>query len=525
MKTLTAIPRITLGLVSLSLALLLAFDLLLHLFPSDTETTRELRTRTANMLALQTVALLQTRDMRLIERTLAAVQARDADIVSIGLRRSDGTLVARAGEHYRLWKPPAADGRSTDAVSVGLMAEQVRWGDLEVQFKAVLQRPWKELLLRGPTLLLGLFSLCGGVLFFVYLRRMLQHLDPSGAVPERVRGAFDALTEGVLIVDPQEHVLLANQAFTTMGPEAERATLLGRKASSLAWMAPREAEGAIHDAKPWLTVMRTGTPLCDQPFEIGEPGGTRALVLINCSPLHDERRGVRGCLITVDDVTVLARTNEQLLEALGDLVASKRLLEMKNGELEDLANIDPLSGCLNRRAFNAGLAQLFAQPPQGGHALVCILADIDHFKRINDGYGHAVGDEAIQAIARILRSCVRHGDLVGRYGGEEFCIVISGMPLPRALEIAEVMRTRVAAERGIGQAGGHTVSMTASFGVSTLAFGARNEAQLVDQADQAMFQAKLAGRDRVVIYEPKAAELEFVAPASAPTPTFAENST
>ena len=206
---LTAIPRITLGLVSLSVALLLAFDMLLHLFPSDAQTTREQRTRAANMLALQTTALLPTRDMRLVERTLAAVQSRDTDIVSIGLRRNDGTLLARAGEHQRLWVEPGRGSDAAHAISVGLVAEQQRWGALEVNFKPTLQRPWQEWLLRGPTVLLLLFSIGGGLLFFVYLRRVLQHLDPSAAVPERVRAAFDALTEGVLIVDPGEHMLMA----------------------------------------------------------------------------------------------------------------------------------------------------------------------------------------------------------------------------------------------------------------------------------------------------------------------------
>ena len=498
---LSAIPRITLGLVSLSIGLLVAFDLLLHLFPSEADTTRELRTRQANSLAIQAAALVQAKDPRSIDRTLTAVQSRDPEIVSIGLRRADGALVSQAGEHLQRWVAPAAGSNSPNAMVIGIQSEQQRWGALEIAFRPIHQRPLAEWLLNGPTQLLALFSVSAGLLFFVYLRRMLQHLDPSAAVPERVRGAFDALTEGVLIVDPSEHILLANQSFQALGPEATRFELLGKKASALAWLAPVHAETGA-DATPWLTTMRTRQPVHGQSFEVKREGSASAKVVVNCSPLLDEQRGVRGCLITVDDVTALERSHEQLLEVLADLATSKEQLEIKNTELEDLANLDPLSGCLNRRAFYAGLAQLIARTTKHGGELICIMADIDHFKSINDRYGHAVGDEAIQRFAGILRSCVRQGDLVGRYGGEEFCIVVTDLSLDRALMLAETMRSRLAAERGVGSAAGHQVVMSASFGVTTLASGARSEAELVDQADRAMYIAKQSGRNRIVAFSP-----------------------
>ena len=131
------------------------------------------------------------------------------------------------------------------------------------------------------------------------------------------------------------------------------------------------------------------------------------------------------------------------------------------------------------------------------------MADIDHFKSINDRCGHAVGDEAIKRFAEILRACVREGDLVGRYGGEEFCIVVAGLDGQRAMQLAETMRQRLAAESGAGRTDGHPLTMSASFGVTTMFQGARNEAELVDQADQAMYMAKQSGRNRVVAFSPK----------------------
>ena len=496
---LTAIPRITLGLVSVSIGLLLAFDLLLHIFPSEADTTREARTRQVASIAIQAAALVQARDPRSIDRTLAALQAHDADIESIGLRRADGALVSQAGDHLRRWPEQAADRKSANEMSAGLLADRQRWGQLEVAFKPIHRRPLSAWFFSGPTKLLLLFSVSASLLFFVYLRRMLQHLDPSAAVPERVRGAFDALTEGLLIVDPQEQVLLANRSFMALSPDPAPADLVGKKASGIGWLQPANAEGGA-DAAPWLSTMKTRQPVHGQPFCIVRDGEVKAHVVLNCSPLLDEQQGVRGCLVTFDDVTALERSHEQLLEVLADLATSKGQLEMKNAELEDLASIDPLSGCLNRRAFYAGLQQRFREAAAKGSELVCIMADIDHFKQINDRHGHGIGDEAIQRFAEILRNSVRQGDLVGRYGGEEFCVVISGMPLDQAKQLAETVRQRLAIDRSVGSAAGLTVPMSASFGLSMLSMGAAGEAQLVDQADQAMYVAKQGGRNRVVVF-------------------------
>ena len=169
---LSAIPRITLGLVSLSVALLLAFDLLLHLFPSEADTTRDLRTRVTTSLAVQAAALVQARDMATVERTLAAVQSRDPEMLSIGLRRADGALVAQAGEHPRHWGAENANRASANAFSIVLLAGQQRWGSLEIAFRPIHQRPLSEWWLRGPTQLLFLFS---ELEYLKYLRLLHLH--------------------------------------------------------------------------------------------------------------------------------------------------------------------------------------------------------------------------------------------------------------------------------------------------------------------------------------------------------------
>ena len=512
---LTAIPRITLGLLSIALGLLLAFDLLFHLFPNDADTTAQGRSRLANQLAIQAAALLQARDIRAVDRTLVAIQSRDPDIVSVGLRRADGAIVSQAGQHVQHWAAPARGLTRINAVAVAIHSDQQRWGDLEIVFRPLHRRAIGDWLLSGPAKMLLLFSGAGGLLFFLFLRRMLQHLDPSAAVPERVRGAFDALTEGVLIVDAKEQILLANQSFQELGPASAATDLLGKRASALTWLTPSGTDAGV-DATPWMSSMRSRKPLQGQAFQVEQEGAPAVKVVLNCSPLLDEKGGVRGCLITLDDVTALERSHEQLLEVLTDLATSKTELEHKNAELETLANRDALSGCLNRRAFFVNLGRLFKSATAEHTELVCIMADIDHFKSINDRFGHAVGDEAIKAFAGILRASVRPVDLLGRYGGEEFCIVVTGMSLERAMQLADTMRQRLVVERSAGQSSGHDVRMSASFGVSSLRFGAKNEAGLVDQADQAMYVAKQTGRNRVVAFTPKPVAQEQALEVAAP---------
>jgi diguanylate cyclase (GGDEF)-like protein len=500
--TLTAIPRITLGLVSLSVCLLLGFDLLLKVFPSEADTTREVRLRVVRSMAIQVAALVQAQDVRSVDRTLAAMQSGDPDIKAIVLRRTDGTVVAHAGSDDKEASANAADKPSADATTLGILTGNQRWGSLEVAFQPVRERLLADWAPAGSTKLLMLFAVAGTALFFLYLRRVLEHLDPSAAVPGRVRGAFDALTEGLVIVDVNERILLTNQSFEAMSTAPADAALLGKRVSGLRWLKPAHA-GPTDDAAPWLTTLRTKKPVHGQPFQIvGADGAVTAKVVINCSPVLSDNGGVRGCLITVDDVTVLERSHEQLLEVLADLASSKQQLETKNAELENLANKDPLCGCLNRRALFVELRRLFTDTAPRSAALSCIMVDIDHFKSINDRFGHAVGDEAIQRCVDVLRNSVRPGDLVGRYGGEEFCVVLVGLSLEQTVQVAETMRQRVASERRVGAAEGHQVEMSASFGVTSITLLATSEAEFVDQADRAMYIAKQTGRNRVVAFRP-----------------------
>lgn len=167
--------------------------------------------------------------------------------------------------------------------------------------------------------------------------------------------------------------------------------------------------------------------------------------------------------------------------------------DRQRAQLETLADQDPLTHAPNRRAMVRELEIAVAQQRrgQGGHGL--LLLDLDHFKRVNDDFGHEAGDEALIELVRIIERSSRVNDRLFRVGGEEFVVLVSGSSGPELATCAENLRARVAEELRI-----HGRTLTVSIGGALLAPG-QDAQQWLSRADAAMYRAKDAGRDRVVI--------------------------
>lgn len=194
----------------------------------------------------------------------------------------------------------------------------------------------------------------------------------------------------------------------------------------------------------------------------------------------------------------LTNINSALMRTVVNLESAQTEILWQNGELERLASRDPLTGYLNRRAFYALFEKAFAESREHGSELCCVMVDIDNFKRVNDRYGHAVGDQAIQAVANCLSAGLRLTDTVGRYGGEEFCLMFPRTTLAEATDLAERLRIRVGAEAGSRLRMVSGLTLAVSIGVSAIAFGARTPLELINQADKALYAAKEGGRNCVM---------------------------
>jgi diguanylate cyclase (GGDEF)-like protein/PAS domain S-box-containing protein len=168
-------------------------------------------------------------------------------------------------------------------------------------------------------------------------------------------------------------------------------------------------------------------------------------------------------------------------------------------ELIDAALTDPLTGLHNRRGLEGRAEAIHFRPAGAPVTQVWIMVDIDHFKRVNDTYGHEAGDEVLKAAAEALRSTARGADIVARFGGEEFVLVLPDTSAEMAMRIAE--RLRLAIEALSTEVDGQVIRVTASFGVAQRA-AQESQLEVLERADAALYSSKKEGRNRVTVFTP-----------------------
>jgi len=179
-------------------------------------------------------------------------------------------------------------------------------------------------------------------------------------------------------------------------------------------------------------------------------------------------------------------------------ITQKKLIEIQQKHLEQLAYYDPLTGLPNRRFLEELVKREYALMRRHGHETVIIILDIDNFKNINDTYGHPVGDNVLKQLADLLRNNVRESDTVSRFGGEEFIILMPKTSLEGGYVFAERLRKIIMDE--IFTAGALTLRITASFGVSSLRdINSKTLEDYYFLADKALYLAKKSGKNRVEV--------------------------
>ena len=220
-----------------------------------------------------------------------------------------------------------------------------------------------------------------------------------------------------------------------------------------------------------------GFSLC---LPIRAHGGTPGLVTLRGSRRLKETSGQRQARLLADTI--------------GLAVVNLRLRDT----LRDQSTRDSLTGLHNRRYVEETLAHELARADRSADPLALLMVDLDHFKHVNDTFGHAAGDRVLQSVADLLRRHVRAGDVVCRYGGEEFALVMPGASAELALERAEALR-RAAHAVALPGPGPTNGVLTLSVGVAVFPDHARQAADLVVSADDALYAAKRGGRDCVAL--------------------------
>ncbi|MGH8502469.1 MAG: DUF484 family protein [Gammaproteobacteria bacterium] len=198
-------------------------------------------------------------------------------------------------------------------------------------------------------------------------------------------------------------------------------------------------------------------------------------------------------------------TGTEFLQHLAAVISVCLETSVNQERLKYIGLTDSLTGINNRRFFDQRLTEEIARPQRSGLPLSGLLIDIDHFKTINDDHGHLAGDKALQTVAALIREQLRNIDVVARYGGEEFAVLLADADEHKAADVAERIRLSVA-ERIFRTDGSTRLHLTVSIGVSTLhpkrdvqqPDYAHLGTQLIEAADRALYEAKRAGRNRVV---------------------------
>lgn len=192
---------------------------------------------------------------------------------------------------------------------------------------------------------------------------------------------------------------------------------------------------------------------------------------------------------------------ERLARKQAEKIVEERSRELfeKNRELEKLSSTDPLTGLHNRRHFGASARVEFERVLRFDLKLSAIMMDIDHFKRVNDRFGHAMGDTVLVEVAGACKTGIRVTDLHARYGGEEFCFLLPETGLDGARILAERLRVSVAGLHFTTDS--ESFSVTASFGVAERLAGENSIEDLLGRSDKALYDAKREGRNRVVTWE------------------------
>ncbi|SDR69674.1 diguanylate cyclase (GGDEF) domain-containing protein [Halopseudomonas xinjiangensis] len=181
------------------------------------------------------------------------------------------------------------------------------------------------------------------------------------------------------------------------------------------------------------------------------------------------------------------------------VAVNKRQLESANAQLRELALRDGLTGLLNRRHWEQCVEHEFARHMRYETPVSLVIFDIDHFKAVNDTYGHQTGDEVIREVARVTRSMARETDYAGRYGGEEFVVLLPDTDLNGARQFAERLRLAISKLRVEHQ--DRPLQFTVSLGVACLDTKMSNHAELIERADKALYRSKESGRNQTTVFQ------------------------
>jgi diguanylate cyclase (GGDEF)-like protein/PAS domain S-box-containing protein len=333
-------------------------------------------------------------------------------------------------------------------------------------------------------LLIGLSIAAGALTNRICAKGLVQKRDSEPAVEElaMLRAAIATLPDPLYVKDSESRFLLANQAAANNMGVASSPILLGK--TDFDFLPKELAAGFFEDERK---VILSGQAQISKEEVIEDSSGRTRIMLSTKVPLHDAVGRTIGIVGVGRDITAMKAIEAELRRV--------------QGELKFKAAHDSLTSLLNRGAILEMFERERARSARENSRTVVLLGDLDHFKNINDMHGHPIGDEVLREVSCRLLQAVRPYDLVGRFGGEEFLVILPGCAAPDPLARANELR-RAIAESPITTAHG-PIPISMSFGVLVAQeWGQSTSEQLLREVDIALYAAKAGGRDLCRLAEP-----------------------
>jgi len=353
-----------------------------------------------------------------------------------------------------------------------LTASLLPWG-LNILSEYILEN-------RNPFDLTPLMFGVSGVLFtYSVLRGRFMNIIPVAR--SRI---VESMSDGIMVIDTQNRIVDINPAMETfLGHKP--ASFLGKSASEVLeiWIDEGDALMSGQETRRELRI----------------PNAPSRYLDLRVTPLYDDYQRLHGRLMVFRDITDRKQVEKQLRLANERLQFQLIEIGTLQSKLRSQAIKDPLTDIFNRRYLDETFDRELARAAREIYPVCVIMLDIDHFKKVNDTYGHEAGDSVLKALARMLSSHNRRGDFVCRFGGEEFVIVMPNMEMDTAFKRAEELRA--ALNSLYVPYGRFNLTITISMGIASYPANGEDREAVLRAADRAMYAAKKAGRDHILTYD------------------------
>ncbi len=464
----------------------------------ESRATLDSRILSCEQFSLLCAISLQRDDPSILKKISSDLLERDDSLAGIRINRNDGVKICDLTSPAYVDSDDFDESIEKNKISATLYRLQQPWGNVDFHYKSPPQRDHSSEIFVATSLAI-VFNL---FMFAMILRRSLSVLDTTKVVPTRVKNTLNTIPDGVVIVDAEGRIIVANDAFqNSTGISSQE--LIGSTLETIPFT-------PVESVLPWTDSEKYSKTKNGVKAFLTLPEGDRFFT-IGCSPIYDAHETHAGNLVSFQDITLLENQKRKIECTLKELGESKEQLREQNEKLHELASKDMLTGVFNRRFLFQHLEHYWTKASEEKQFMSVVMLDVDHFKKLNDGYGHSVGDQVLRDVSKVIRESAPESGIVGRYGGEEFCVILPNSDSSRATEAAEAIRYAIQMQLE------QPYRVTASIGVASNLSDVTSYQLMLDRADKALYAAKHSGRNAVKCWSPEIETEQQAAPSTKPS--------